>query len=352
LPKLPKRAIYIDLELPSDFNKLRDPELYLTQHAEECVVVDEIQKSPDLFPLMRALVDQKREPGRFIVLGSASPDLLQQSSESLAGRISYVELLPFSLDEMPPHFSMIDHWFTGGFPSAFLARSAQEKALWIDEFIRTYTERDLPQLGMPAGSLLIRRLWTMLAHINGQLLNLSDISKSLGISVPAVKSYIDFMEQAFLVFRIYPFRQNIKKRLVKTPKAYLTDTGVYHRLLNIRNYEELLGHVYLGRSWENYVITQIRSLIAHPDETYFYRTHDGSECDLVIVKGGIPLAGIEIKYTSTPKMERGLTTAFADIDTRHNFIITPGSEDYLLRANVRACSLVRFLEVHLPRLMQ
>lgn len=348
LSGLPKQAVYIDLELPSDLNKLNEPELYLTQHENKCVVIDEIQRFPDLFPLLRSLIDRKREPCRFIILGSASPDLLRQSSESLAGRISYLELNPFSLDELRPEIPMADHWFFGGFPEALLAPDSQKMKQWLDDFITTYVERDLPQLGLQASGLLLRRLWTMLAHNNAQLLNLSEISKSLGISVPTVKSYIDFMEQAFLVFRLHPFSPSAKKRLVKRPKIYLSDTGIVHRLLAIESYEALQGHIYLGRSWESYSIVQIRGLVGNSYELYFYRTHDGSECDLVLTKGSIPYAGIEIKYSSAPKIERGQTVALSDLKTRNNFIVTPQSDDYLLRKDLRVCSLNTFLDKYLP----
>ncbi len=188
----------------------------------------------------------------------------------------------------------------------------------------------------------------MLAHNNAQLLNLSEISKSLGISVPTVKSYIDFMEQAFLVFRLHPFSPSAKKRLVKRPKIYLSDTGIVHRLLAIESYEALQGHIYLGRSWESYSIVQIRGLVGNSYELYFYRTHDGSECDLVLTKGSIPYAGIEIKYSSAPKIERGQTVALSDLKTRNNFIVTPQSDDYLLRKDLRVCSLNTFLDKYLP----
>ena len=347
LAKLPKKALYLDLELPSDFNKLIEPELYLTQHENECVVIDEIQRAPDLFPLLRALVDRKREPCRYIILGSALPGLLRQSSESLAGRISYIELNPFCLDELPHDIPIADHWFSGGFPNALLAPSPHRRNQWLDDFIRTYMERDLPQLGLQVSSVFIRRFWTMLAHCNSQLMNLTELSKSLGVSVPKVGNYLDFMEQAFLICRLYPFSPNVKKRLVKRPKIYLTDTGVYHRLLDIDSYDSLQGHIHLGRSWENYVFINIKSHIRDNRELFFYRTHDGSECDLVLTKGNTPHVGIEVKYSSAPKMERGQTIAFADLHTRHNYIITPKSDDYLMKEDVRVCSLKTFLKNYL-----
>ncbi|MEW5818125.1 MAG: ATP-binding protein, partial [Spirochaetota bacterium] len=315
---------------------------------DKCVVIDEIQRMPELFPLIRALIDKKREYARFLILGSASPALIRESSESLAGRIAYLELHPFNITEIPAWISIYDHWFRGGFPEALLAPELGLSQKWLDNFIKTYIERDLPILGLQASNILIRRLWTMLAHINGQLLNYSELSKSLGISIPTVKNYIDFLEQAFLIYRLYPFSANLKKRLIKTPKIYISDTGIIHRLLSINSPDELYGHISVGGSWENYAIQQLKQKAGKNIQFYFYRTHDGSECDLVLIKGNTPIMGIDIKYTSTPYLNKGNIIAFEDLRTPNNFIITPESDNYTIRKNVTVCNLKTFIEKYLP----
>ncbi|NOX85858.1 MAG: ATP-binding protein [Chlorobi bacterium] len=349
IPEIHRSAVYLDLESLSDYNKLENPEFYLRQHEDKCVIIDEVQVKPDLFPVLRGLIDQNRRPGRFIILGSASPALLRQSSESLAGRISFVQLFPFSLPEIQQKVSMTDHWFYGGFPPALL--SPREVSIqWLDDFIKSYTERDFPVLGFPANPIQTRRFWIMLAHLNSQILNYSNLSSSLQLSSPTVKSYIDFFENSFVIKRLYPFYFNIKKRIVKSPKIYLSDTGILHRLLNINDFEALQSHPEIGNSWESYVINQITSRLTGNTELFFYRTKNGSELDLVFVKGMRIHATAEIKYSSSPKLTTGNTYAINTIGTKNNFIITPYSEDYLLRENVRTCSLFDFLEKYLPGL--
>jgi len=342
-------VVYLDLESAADYNKLENPEFYLRQHEDKCVIIDEIQLKSDLFPLLRISIDQNRKPGRFIILGSASPVLLRQSSESLAGRISFVQLFPFSLNEIQRKFSLYDHWFYGGYPNALL--SSNPVALqWIDDFIKSYTERELPGLGFPANPIQTRRFWIMLSHLNGQILNYSNLASSLQLSSPTIKSYIDFFENSFLVKRLYPYYFNIKKRIVKSPKVYLTDTGILHRLLNINDFEALQAYPNIGNSWESYVVNQVTSLLTGNTELFFYRTKNGSEVDLVFVKSMKIVATAEIKYTSAPKLTSGNTHAINTIGAKKNFVITPQSEDYLLKENVRICSLQDFLIKYLPEL--
>lgn len=343
--------VFLDLEIISDLDKLNDPELFLKRNEDKTIIIDEVQRKPELFPLLRALIDQKRVPGRFVILGSATPALIKQSSESLAGRLAYLELFPIGYNELPKTISQDDLWFRGGFPNSLLAPTTYISNEWKRNFIKSYVERDLILLGMSANSLVLERLWTMLANLNGQILNYSVISNSLGIAVNTVKNYLDFFESAFLIKRLYPFSFNLNKRLVKSPKVYILDTGILHGLLRIESLNDLYGNSLIGASWENFVIFQIFQLVKHKSEIYFYKTHAGAECDLVIVKGLQPIISIEIKFSSTPGKTRGTSIAFEDLKTQNNFIITPASDDYLLKNNIRVCNLQKFLSHYIPELL-
>lgn len=347
---LGKETVYLDLELITDLDKLKEPQIFLSQYDSKCVILDEIQLKPDLFPLLRALIDQHRVPCRFIILGSASPKLLRQSSESLAGRIAYLELQPFSFPEIENLKTIEDHHFLGGFPDAILPDSIETGKFWLDNFIRTYTEKDLPLYGLTADPIITRRLWEMLAWVNGNVLNLNSLGKSLSLSYHTIDKYIKYLENTFLIHRIQPFHYNLKKRLVKTPKIYIRDTGILHRLLRLNDYDQLLGHAALGGSWEAYVIEQINGL-KHPDlDLFFYRTHNKAEVDLVFVKGLQPVATAEIKFSSSPGPEKGLINCIEDLKTKRNFIITPQSDDYLAKENIRVCSLPVFLKKYLDEI--
>ena len=345
--KIGKESIYVDLENPEDQSMLTDPILFFRHNQTKCVVLDEVQRMPGLFPVLRSMVDSHRVNARFILLGSASPDLIRDSSESLAGRIVYEELAPFSLEEVIQLQKVNYHWFNGGFPDAFLAPSDQVRKKWLSGFIQTYIERDLPLLGLNINRTIIRKLWTMLAHIHGNVLNMNMLSRSLEVSSTSIKKYISFLEEAFLIKQLYPFHANVKKRLVKSPKVYIRDTGILHHILNVPDYQSLTLNPVIGSSWEGYVIEQISHKLNNETEMYFYRTHEGSECDLVLVRGGKPVQAIEIKYTSTPKISRGLTLAFSDIGAPLNFIITPEAGDYLIREDIRVCNLITYLQEYL-----
>lgn len=343
---LKKTTLYLDLENPADLDKLENPHLFFSQNSEKCIIIDEVQSKPDLFPVIRSFVDENKRNCNFIILGSASPDLLKQSSETLAGRIGYVELGPFSGKELKNNFSIQKHHFYGGFPRAHL--SAEDASIiWLDNFIKTYLQRDLPMLGLKADPQRIRRLWEMLAWQTAGLLNYNAISKSLGLSNHTVTAYIDFLEGAFMVRRLQPFHFNIKKRLVKSPKVFITDTGILHRLLRIQDYDQLLGNPLLGNSWETYVINQIALEKPEDIELYFYRTHAGAEIDLVFVKGLKPVAAMEIKFSSKPSGSRGLLSGIEALDSNNNFIITPTENDYFKMGNVRVCGIKTFTEKYL-----
>ena len=347
IKKINKPSIYLDLELNSDYNKLLDAQIFLEQYQDKCVIIDEVQRMPELFPLLRALIDKKRVPARFLLLGSASPDLIRDSSESLAGRIAYQELTPFNLTEIKNKTNANLLWLRGGFPDALLAPTSNLWQKWVDNFIKTYIEKDLPLLGLSASPILTQRLWSMLAHYQGQELNYSKLAKALEISAPTVKLYIDFLEHAFLIRRLQPYSANVKKRLVKSPKIYIRDSGLLHYLNAIHSYNDLFNNMLIGNSWEGYVIEQIAQLLPDTLKLFFYRTNDGSEIDLVFVKVNKVVATAEIKYTSAPSLSRGNTIAIADLNSKNNFIITNNSEDYLLKGNTRVCSLKAFLDVYI-----
>lgn len=345
--RIEKETIYLDLENPRDAARLFDPVLFFERNIDRCVVLDEIQRMPELFPVLRSMVDLKRVPARFILLGSASPELIRDSSESLAGRIAYEELTPFNLMEVSSKYDIEKHWLRGGFPPALLVSSDFISNKWLSNFIRTYIERDLPMLGLDVNVNLLQRFWTMLAHLHGNLLNMSALSKSLAVTSTTVKRYVSFMESAFLVRLLQPFSTNVKKRLVKSPKVYIRDTGILHRLLAIDNFEILESNPILGNSWEGYVIEQILQLCNDDIKGFFYRTHEGAECDLVLVRGGKPLYAIEIKYTSAPKITKGMRISFDDLNAWRNFVITPNGADFLLAEDVRSCSIDTFLKNYL-----
>lgn len=348
--QLTKKSVYLDLELASDVAKLSDPQLYLEQQSDQTVILDEVQRMPGLFPLLRALVDQHRVPGRFILLGSASPELIRDVSESLAGRIAYLEVNPFSIKEMPAEFSQNTIWLRGGFPLSILASTSSKANEWMRFFVKSYIERDLPLLGLQVSPIQIERLWKMLAWLNGQVLTISDVANSLGLSVPTAKRYIDFMENAFLIRRIYPVWTNLKKRLVKAPRVFIRDSGILHHLLGIPDYDQLLAHPAAGHSWEGFVIQQIAAHLPNQIEMLYYRTHNGSEVDLVLNKGLSVVAAIEIKLSDAPTLSRGNTIAFTDLAATANYVITPSSDDYQIRENLRVCSLKSFILNYLPKI--
>ena len=331
--RMKRKVIYLDLELPSDLNKLQDPELYLSRFEDMLVIIDEIQRMYSLFPLLRALVDRKRTAGRFLILGSASPEVIRHSSESLAGRIIYHELSPFSLAEINSE-SFQKLWLRGGYPESYLLRSNDGSFRWREAFIKTYLEMDIPQLGIHIPAQQIRRFWTMIAHSHGQLWNASKIAGSLGISAPTVRSYLDILEETFIVRQIQPYHSNIKKRLIKSPKVYIRDSGLLHALLNIRTIEDLHGHPSLGSSWEGFIVEQIIGILPERWQAYFYRTGAGAEIDLVLFDSKHKPVAIEIKYSMSPKVDRGFWNAYEDLSCKKGYVVYPGAESYPFGKNV------------------
>jgi predicted AAA+ superfamily ATPase len=349
--KKPEQMIYLDLESPADMNKLTDPLLFLSEHSDKTVCFDEIQVMPELFSILRPVIDADRRPGRFVILGSASPHLIKDASETLAGRIAYLELSGFSLSEVGKE-NRDRLWIRGGFPDAYLAPDKNLWYRWVENFVRTYIERDLPMLGLQVPPRVLRKLWSMLAHNHGNIINYSNLARSLDLTSATISRYLYFLEHAFLIRLMQPYHLNIKKRLVKSPKIYLRDTGILHYLLNITDREELEGHPVMGSSWEGFVIEQILQATGNRLEAVFYKSHQGAECDLVLLRSSRPVCAVEIKYSSAPRLTRGNKQAFGDIGAKFNFVITPRSDDYPLDRNTRVCDLWTFLTHYLPEIKE
>ena len=346
-----KTALYLDMEKAADRNRLKDAHSYLETNKDKCVILDEVQLLPNIFSELRPLIDEYRKPGRFILLGSASPGLVRGVSESLAGRIYNTELTPVGLLELPKNIARQKHWLRGGFPGSLLAKSEQQAQQWIESFISSYAERDLEFLfGVNLSSYTISKLWSMLAHANGSLWNAEVFARSLGVTAPTVLRYMDYFEGAYLIRRLLPWYVNTKKRLVKSPKVYMRDSGILHHLLKLDSIDEVLGHPVAGTSWEGYVIEQIFQNKAANLDMHFYRTHDGAECDVVLVKGIIPVACIEIKLSNAPSVSKGFYTSIADLNPKKKFVITPSSEEYDISEKVTVTNLYKFLNSHLLKI--
>jgi predicted AAA+ superfamily ATPase len=329
-----RESIYLDLESPADLVKLSDPESFLAGHSDKLIILDEIQRVPDLFKVLRGVIDANRQAGRkaeqFLLLGSASMDLLRQSSESLAGRITYVEMAGLNLLEVP-----VDHpadisrlWLRGGFPESYLAENDADSALWLEDLVRTYLERDIPQLGFRIPATRLRRLWTMLAHLQGESVNFSSLAANLEVDSKTVSRYIDILVDLLLVRRLEPWHVNVKKRLVKSPRFYVRDSGILHRLLGIADYDALLSNPILGKSWEGFAIENILSVIPKTVAAYFYRTAAGAEIDLVLKFSATETWAIEIKYGSVPKLTAGFYLACEDVQATHRYVVYGGDEEF------------------------
>ena len=327
-------SLYLDLERPSDLAKLTEPELFLSRHAERLVVLDEIQRQPELFAVLRALIDDDRRPGRFLLLGSASPHLLRQSSESLAGRISFLELGPFDVSEiLPNHTSLPNLWLRGGYPLSWLAKSEAASFIWRESFIMTHLERDIPAFGIRVPGSTLRRFWQMLAHLHGQLWNASRLASGFGVSAPTVQHYLAILESTYMIRRLPPLHSNLGKRLVKSPKVYLRDSGLLHALLNVTTLDDLAGHPIVGASWEGWVLEQIHQLLGARWHLSFYRTAMGAEMDIVAECGRRRL-GFEVKFSASPTLTRGFWTAVQDLAPERTYVIAPVQMSYPLAENV------------------
>ncbi len=343
------RSVYLDLERPADLNRLRDPEAFFALHANDFVCLDEIQRQPNLFPVLRSILDEQGRNGQLLVLGSASPAMLKQSSETLAGRIGYLELTPFLLAEIADASGAGEatpwhrHWLRGGFPRSYLTDSDEASSEWRDAFIRTFVERDLRQLGIAIPETAARRFWQMCAHVHGQLWNASKLAQSLGVAQPTVQSYLGLLSGAFMLRVLPPFAANLKKRLVKTPKVYIRDSGLLHTLLRIADADDLLGHPSYGSSWEGYVIEQMLGQLGTSWDASFYRTSAGAECDLVLQKGRRLLA-IECKVSTAPEPTHGFWHALEDLKPEQAWIVAPVASAYPLRKDVMVAPLATVLQ--------
>ncbi|MCX6198267.1 MAG: ATP-binding protein [Bacteroidetes bacterium] len=351
VPATKRKTLHLDLEKQSDVVKLHDAEAFLEEQKEMCVVIDEVQTMPALFKALRPLIDEYRKPGRFVLLGSASPELVRGVSESLAGRIAYVELSPFSISELDEKFVLNKHWFRGGFPLSYLAKSNAIALKWMDDFIRTYVERDLNVLfNTTFPRQIMNRFWQMLAHFHGGIWKAETFAGSLGVTAPTINRYLEFLEGAFIIHRLSAYAHNTKKRLVKAPKIYIRDTGLLHRLLSIETLDALMGNPQVGNSWEGYVVEEIRKQLPKNLRMYYYRTHDGAECDVVLEKGNKIVACIEIKLSNAPTVSKGFHYCIAELKSKQNFVITPNADTYPHSAIIKVCGVVDFIKKELPKL--
>lgn len=352
--KSKKAVLYLDLELESHYNRLQqDAESYLLKNKDKLIILDEVQRMPKLFALLRALVDIDRKPARFLLLGSSSPHLIKGVSESLAGRISYLDLGGINLMEAKKSKIKQDTlWLKGGFPIALSLKTSSAVSNWYNQLIKSYAERDMNELfGIEFSAVTIRNFWNMLAHNNGGIWNKENYSRSLGVSAPTVGRYLEYMEGAFLLTRLQPWFPNTKKRLVKAPKIYIRDSGILHTLLRIGDIHDLFGHPGVGASWEGFVIEQIRQLKPEAADLYFYRSHQGTEADLIVVKGMKPIACIEIKLSTAPQVSKGFLQSIVDLKTKKNFLIMPSGDAFTQKNDITICSLQEFLASHLSTLL-
>jgi predicted AAA+ superfamily ATPase len=330
---------YFDLEDPAQLDRLASPKLAL-ENLSGLVVIDEIQLRPELFPILRVLVDRTPNPATFLILGSASRDLIRQSSETLAGRIGFVEVTPFSLSETGPQ--VVDTlWLRGGFPLSFLAPSDEASWQWRESYVRTFLERDIPALGIQIPAATLRRFWMMLAHYHGQQFNASELGKSLATADTTVSRYLDILTGTFMVRRLAPWFENIKKRQIKTPKIYFRDSGILHRLLGIPNLGQMVTHPKLGASWEGFALEQvIRTTGAAEEDVYFWGVHNQAELDLLVFRDG-KRYGFEIKYTDTPRVTASQRAALELLQLERLTIVCPGHANYPLAEKIEVTGLTR-----------
>lgn len=338
-------SLFLDLQNDTDLSKLDQPGFFFESNADKIICLDEIQLVPQLFSVLRSVVDQNRQNGKYVLLGSASRDLIQQTSESLAGRIGMVYLSPFTVNELDQleGFNLNTFWLRGGFPDSYLSESDGFSAVWRENFVRTFIERDIPQLGFQIPALQLKRLMAMCAHNQGQLLNYSKFGESLGLTHPTIRRYIDLLEQTFILRTVLPFETNVKKRLIKSPKVFVRDSGLLHQLLSIPDFNSLLGNPVFGSSWEGVVVENV--IVNNPGWNYFfYRTASGDELDLVLEKGNQRIA-VECKATTAPKLTKGFYRALEVVKPQQTFVIIPTQVSYEIAPNITVCGLSEFLSL-------
>jgi predicted AAA+ superfamily ATPase len=343
---------YLDLEKPKDRFLLEEGfGEYIENFSDKVIVIDEVQLLPDIFSELRPVIDTNNNKGRrFILLGSANPTLVRGVSESLTGRAAYIDILPLSIEEVGVE-NYLKRWLRGGLPKAYVAETNHDAFEWLDEYLRSYIERDFSILfGIQINVNIARRILKILASINGSTLNTSDLSRSIGVSNSTTTNYIDLLEGGYFIFRLQPYFPNVTKRVVKSPKVYISDEGILHSLANINSYEALIDHVLVGASWEGFVINQIRYKVGKKLELYFYRTQVGAEIDLLMVKENKPYAAIEIKNSNTPSVSKGFYMACDDVGVEHRYIITKSEGGFALK-NVKVMGLVDFITKEIGRLI-
>ncbi len=333
------QSVYLDLENPGDLAKLSDPLAFFSLHSDDLVCLDEIQRAPELFSILRSVIDERARNAQFLILGSAGRDLIRQSSESLAGRIAYLDLTPFLLSELETaqKDDIWQLWLRGGFPRSYLAEDIDISFEWRQDFIRTFLERDIGMLGFRMPPARLGRLWKMCAHIHGSLLNASKLSDSLGVSSHTVRSYIELLEHTFMVRVLLPDAPNLKKRLVKSPKIYIRDSGILHALLDIRTHDDLLSHPILGASFEGFAMENLLAF-AKNYELSFYRTSAGAEIDLILRRGRRTLA-FELKSSTVPRVSKGFWNALEDISPDEAHVVAPVKESYPIKGDVMVSPL-------------
>ena len=341
---LSQNAIWLDMESPRDLARIQEPELFFEQNHDKLIVIDEIQHRPDLFPVLRSVIDRDRRNGRFLILGSASPELIRKSSESLAGRIAYEELPGLSLMEVDTTHDLSELWFRGGFPQVLTAKNNKAAMRWLQDFLFTVTARDLPQLGLNTDITKLRMFISMLAQQQGGLINRETLARSAGVSGTTISRYLYFLENVYLIRLLQPWHVNAKKRLVKSPKVYLRDSGLLHASLGIDSYDILKNNLNVGGSWEGFVIEQTGMILPKAYSMYFYRTHQGAEADLLIIKDGKPVICAEIKRTNAPMMSKGFANVIEDNQTQENFIIFPGEDEFPVAENAQAIGFRNWLK--------
>lgn len=337
-------SVYLDLESEADRSKLAESELYLAEHLDRLVVIDEIHRAPGLFPVLRGLIDRarrtQRRTGLYLILGSASLDLLRQSGETLAGRVSYLELQPFDVLEIGATPEDRDRlWLRGGFPESVLASSGARSLRWRQDFIRSYLERDIPQFGPRIPAERLRRMWTMMAHHQGGILNVGQFARNLGLDARTAATYIDLLVDLLLVRRLPSWQANVGKRLVKSPKVYVRDSGIVHALLGIGDKEALLSHPVVGASWEGFVIEHVLAAAPAGTHGYFYRTSGGAEIDLLLSLPAGGLWAIEVKRSLSPRPDKGFHVGCADLAPARRFVVYPGDDRYRLGHDTEAIPL-------------
>lgn len=348
-----KQVSYIDLESDADFNKLTDAEAYLKRFSGHLLIIDEVQRKPDLFRILRGIVDERKRTGEraghFLLLGSASSDLLQKSSESLAGRIRYIELTPFTVTELHEKeketFDLERLWLRGGYPDSYLASDNNVSWEWRRDFFSTYVERDIPTMGAGVSATQLKRFWKMLAHYHGKQINQSEFGRSLETSHTTIKNYLDLLTDFYMVRQLSPWSGNVKKRLVKSPKVYLRDSGILHSLLQLSNMDALFSHPIIGTSWEGFVIENIINQVDDRWECNYYRTAAQAEIDLVLHSPDNEIWAVEIKRASAPKLTRGFYEACNDVQATHKWVINANNERYPLAENVELTGLLEFLQI-------